>query len=91
MSPIVSRLRHDGLLDAVAVRQTDVFAAATQFVTLETILPAPESGHAIRVAIDEALKCKKMDQKKVILFSLTIGGASITRSPTSGAGATTRS
>lgn len=71
MSPIVSRLRHDGLLDAVAVRQTDVFAAATQFATLETILPAPESGHAIRVAIDEALKCKKMGQEKVILFGLT--------------------
>ena len=71
MSPIVSRLRHDGLLDAVAVRQTDVFAAATQFATLETILPAPESGHAIRVAIDEALKCKKTGEKEVILFGLT--------------------
>ena len=71
MSPIVSRLRHDGLLDAVAVRQTDVFAAATQFATLETILPAPESGHAIRVAIDEALRCKKTGKEEVILFGLT--------------------
>ena len=71
MSPIISQLRHDGFLDAVAVRQTDVFAAAEQFARLETILPAPESAHAIRAAIDEALRCKETGEEKVILFGLT--------------------
>ncbi|MDI9590377.1 MAG: TrpB-like pyridoxal phosphate-dependent enzyme [Acidobacteriota bacterium] len=71
MSPILSQLRHDGLLEAVAVAQTDVFAAAEQFAKLETILPAPESAHAIRVAIDEALRCKDTGEEKVILFGLT--------------------
>ncbi|MBQ6524801.1 MAG: TrpB-like pyridoxal phosphate-dependent enzyme, partial [Atopobiaceae bacterium] len=71
MSPIISQLKHDGFLDAVAVAQTDVFAAAEQFAKLETILPAPESAHAIRVAIDEALKCKETGEEKVILFGLT--------------------
>ena len=71
MSPIVSKLRHDGLLEAVAVRQTDVFAAAEQFAKLETILPAPESAHAIRAAMDEALACKETGEEKVILFGLT--------------------
>ena len=71
MSPIVSQLRHDGYLEAVAVPQTDVFAAAVQFAKLETILPAPESSHAIRVAIDEALRCKETGEEKVILFGLT--------------------
>ena len=71
MSPIISQLKHDGFLDAVSVAQTDVFAAAEQFAKLETILPAPESAHAIRVAIDEALRCKETGEEKVILFGLT--------------------
>ena len=71
MSPIISQLKADGYLDAVAVAQTDVFAAAEQFAKVETILPAPESAHAIRVAIDEALKCKETGEEKVILFGLT--------------------
>ena len=71
MSPIISKLKHDGWLDAVAVKQTDVFEAAEKFATLETILPAPESAHAVRVAIDEALKCKETGEAKVILFGLT--------------------
>ncbi len=71
MSPIVSKLTHDGFLEAVAVKQTDVFAAAVQFARLETILPAPESAHAIRIAIDEAVKCIETGEEKVILFGLT--------------------
>ncbi len=71
MSPVVSQLRHDGYLDAVAVKQTDVFAAAEQFARLETILPAPESAHAICVAIEEALACKETGEEKAILFGLT--------------------
>ena len=71
MSPVVSQLKHDGFLEAIAVKQTDVFAAAEQFAKLETILPAPESAHAIRVAIDEALACKETGEEKVILFGLT--------------------
>ncbi len=71
MSPIISQLKHDGFLEAVSVRQTDVFAAAEQFAKLETILPAPESAHAIRAAIDEALAAKESGEEKVILFGLT--------------------
>ena len=71
MSPIVSQLKHDGYLEAVAVEQTRVFEAAEQFARLETILPAPESSHAIRIAIDEALACKETGEEKVILFGLT--------------------
>lgn len=71
MSPIVSRLYHDGYMKAVAVKQSDVFDAAVQFAKCEGILPAPESSHAIRVAIDEAIKCKKEGKKKTILFGLT--------------------
>lgn len=72
MSPIISKLYHDGLLDeARAVEQTKVFDAATMFAKYETILPAPESAHAIRVAIDEALECKKTGEAKNILFGLT--------------------
>ena len=71
MSPIVSQLYHDGHIRAVAVKQTDVFEAAEQFAKCEGILPAPESSHAIRVAIDEALKCKQTGEKKIILFGLT--------------------
>ena len=72
MSPILSKLYHDGYLDeARAVEQTKVFDAATLFAKYETILPAPESSHAIRVAIDEALKCKETGEEKTILFGLT--------------------
>ena len=71
MSPIVSKLKHDGHLEAVSVRQTDVFAAATEFAKLETILPAPESAHAIWATIEEAKKCIETGEEKVILFGLT--------------------
>ena len=71
MSPILSKLYHDGYMEAVAVEQTRVFDAAVQFAKLETILPAPESAHAIRQAIDEALKCKESGEEKTILFGLT--------------------
>lgn len=71
MNPTISKLYHDGYLEAVSVKQTDVFDAATTFARTEGTLPAPESSHAIRVAIDEALKCKETGEKKVILFNLT--------------------
>ena len=72
MSPILSQLYHDGYLDeARAVEQTSVFEAAEKFAKVEGILPAPESSHAIRVAIDEALKCKESGEEKTILFNLT--------------------
>ncbi len=71
MSPILSKLYHDGLIEARAVRQTEVFDAATQFAKVETILPAPESSHAIRAAIDEAIKCRESGESKTILFGLT--------------------
>ena len=71
MSPILSKLYHDGYMEAVAVKQTDVFAAAKYFAQYETILPAPESSHAIRVAIDEAIKCKESGEAKTILFGLS--------------------
>ncbi|MGN1265704.1 MAG: pyridoxal-phosphate dependent enzyme, partial [Muribaculaceae bacterium] len=71
MSTILSQLYHDGLMEARAVEQTSVFAAAEQFARVEGILPAPESSHAIRVAIDEALKCKETGEEKTIVFGLT--------------------
>ena len=71
MSPILSKLYHDGHMEAVAVEQTKVFEAAVFFAKHETILPAPESAHAIRSAIDEALKCKESGEAKTILFGLT--------------------
>ena len=71
MSPILSKLYHDGYMEAVSVEQTKVFEAATLFARVETILPAPESSHAIRAAIDEALKCKETGEEKTILFGLT--------------------
>lgn len=71
MSPIVSKLYHDGYIDAVSVEQTEVFKAAIFFAKNETILPAPESAHAIKAAIDEALKCKETGEEKTILFGLT--------------------
>ena len=74
MSPIISKLYHDGYIKAVSVEQTRVFEAATLFSRVETILPAPESSHAIRAAIDEALKCKETGEAKTILFGLTGSG-----------------
>ncbi len=72
MSPIISKLYHDGYLDeARSYEQTKVFEAAVMFAKVETILPAPESAHAIRCAIDEALKCKETGEEKTILFGLT--------------------
>ncbi len=71
MSSILSQLYHDGLMEARAVEQTSVFEAAEQFARVEGILPAPESSHAIRVAIDEALKCKETGEEKTIIFGLT--------------------
>lgn len=71
MSPIVSELFHQGLMEARSVEQTAVFEAAEMFARVEGILPAPESAHAIRVAIDEALRCKETGEEKTILFGLT--------------------
>ena len=71
MSSILSQLYDDKLMEAVSVEQTAVFEAAVQFARIEGILPAPESSHAIRVAIDEALKCKETGEEKTILFGLT--------------------
>ena len=71
MSPIVSALYHEGYMRAVTVEQTKVFEAAEKFARIEGILPAPESSHAIRVAIDEALRCKETGEEKTILFGLT--------------------
>lgn len=71
MSSILSQLYADGLMEARSVEQTSVFAAATQFARTEGILPAPESSHAIRAAIDEALVCKETGEEKTILFGLT--------------------
>ena len=65
MSSVLSQLYHDGLMEAVSVKQTDVFEAA------EGILPAPESAHAIRVALDEAIRCKETGEQKTIVFGLT--------------------
>ncbi|MEE0858809.1 MAG: TrpB-like pyridoxal phosphate-dependent enzyme [Acutalibacteraceae bacterium] len=71
MNSVLSQLYHDGLMEATSVEQTSVFAAAEQFARVEGILPAPESSHAIRVAIDEALKCKETGEEKTIVFGLT--------------------
>ena len=71
MSSILSQLYHDGYMEAVAVPQTDVFKAAEQFARCEGILPAPESSHAIKVAIDEAVKCRETGESKTIVFGLT--------------------
>ena len=71
MSPMLSHLYHEGLMEAVAVEQTSVFEAAEMFAKVEGILPAPESSHAIRVAIDEAMKCKETGEEKTIVFGLT--------------------
>ncbi|MBQ3575558.1 MAG: TrpB-like pyridoxal phosphate-dependent enzyme, partial [Clostridia bacterium] len=71
MSSILSQLYDDGLMEARSVAQTEVFAAAEQFARVEGILPAPESSHAIKVAIDEAMKCKETGEEKTIVFGLT--------------------
>ena len=71
MSPVLSQLYHDGYMEARSVVQTDVFRAAEEFARCEGILPAPESSHAIRVAMDEALKCRETGEEKTILFGLT--------------------
>lgn len=71
MSSVLSQLYDDGLITARSVEQTAVFEAAEKFARIEGILPAPESSHAIRVAIDEALKCKETGEEKTILFGLT--------------------
>ena len=71
MSPIVSKLYHDGYLEARSVEQTKVFEAAVLFARTEGTLPAPESSHAIRVAIDEALKCRETGEEKTIVFGLS--------------------
>ena len=68
---ILSQLYHDGLMEARSVEQTSVFEAAEYFARTEGILPAPESSHAIRAAIDEALKCKETGEEKTIVFGLT--------------------
>ena len=71
MSPVLSELRHQGLLEARAYEQTSVFAAAELFARAEGTLPAPESSHAIKGAIDEALRCRETGEEKTILFGLT--------------------
>ena len=71
MSSILSQLYDDGLMEAVSAKQTEVFDAAELFARVEGILPAPESSHAIKAAIDEALKCKETGEEKTIVFGLT--------------------
>lgn len=71
MSSTLSELYHQGLMEAVSVKQTEVFEAAEYFARIEGILPAPESSHAIRVAIDEAVRCKETGEEKTIVFGLT--------------------
>ena len=71
MSSILSQLYADGLMKAVAVPQTAVFEAAEEFARVEGILPAPESSHAIKVALDEAKRCRETGEEKTIVFGLT--------------------
>lgn len=71
MSSTLSELYHQGLMEAISVKQTEVFEAAEYFARIEGILPAPESSHAIRVAIDEAVRCKETGEEKTIVFGLT--------------------
>jgi len=71
MSPVLSQLRDDGILEATSVKQSEVFKSAVEFARVEGILPAPESSHAINVAIKEALKCKETGEEKTIVFGLT--------------------
>ena len=71
MNPVLSKLYHDGVMEAVSYEQSKVFEAAVTFAKSEGILPAPESSHAIKCAIDEALKCKETGEKKTILLGLS--------------------
>ena len=71
MSATLSQLYHDGYMEAVSVEQTRVFEAAEYFARVEGILPAPESSHAIRAAIDEALACRESGKEETIVFGLT--------------------
>jgi len=71
MSTVLSQLYHDGLMEATSVEQSAVFAAAEQFARVEGILPAPESAHAIKTAMDEAIRCRETGEEKTILFGLT--------------------
>ena len=71
MSSVLSQLYDDGMMEAVSVEQTQVFQAAEEFARVEGILPAPESSHAIRVAMDEAIKCRENGEEKTIVFGLT--------------------
>ena len=71
MSTVLSQLYADGYMEATSRKQTEVFAAAEEFARVEGILPAPESSHAIRVAIDEAIRCRETGEEKTILFGLT--------------------
>jgi tryptophan synthase beta chain len=70
-SPIVSQLYHDGLIEAQAFTQTSVFEAAVSFARTEGIVPAPESSHAIKAAMDEAVRCRESCESKCILFNLS--------------------
>ena len=70
-SPLVSQLHHEGMVEAVAVPQRATFEAGLMFARTEGIIPAPESNHAIRVAIDEALECKRTGEPKTIFFNLS--------------------
>jgi len=71
MNPTLTKLYQDGFIEARSEKQTETFDAAVKFMKVEGILPAPESSHAIKAAIDEALVCKKTGEKKVILFGLS--------------------
>ena len=71
MAPIVCHLYDLGMIEAVALQQNPVFEAGVMFARTEGIIPAPESAHAIRVAVDEALKCRETGEKKVIAFELS--------------------
>ena len=71
MSSVLSELYDQGLMEARSVEQTEVFRAAEEFARVEGILPAPESSHAIKAAMDEAIKCRETGQEKTILFGLT--------------------
>ena len=71
MNSTLSQLYADGLMEAVTVSQTEVFAAAEEFARVEGILPAPESAHAIKIALDEAKRCKETGEEKTIVFGLT--------------------
>ncbi|NLO89694.1 MAG: TrpB-like pyridoxal phosphate-dependent enzyme [Clostridia bacterium] len=70
-SPLVSQLYHDGYIEAVSYKQSEIFEAAVTFARNEGIIPAPESAHAVKAAIDEALKCREAGEAKNIVFGLS--------------------